>query len=278
MEPLARSDDFRRISEGDYDDEMVLRGLEVLRDRLMDKPEVLQAIEDLRHQLQPREDEAKRAPELEEKQRRFEEQQRFRKYQEQRVAREKEEQERRLTPEEHYAFFRKVFDRVAQNFFVRTTKSMYDFYKMFPILGRFLQFFEDRAVKLSDVAPNLYEEYCYDMVEELYEIYRKDPTTWPREVARILSPRNVLLWAMRQNTQILGQRLEKLRSTGSEVFNEAITERLDFATKVVQSVNNTIADNKSLSKVKDDVAEFADFAKRATVATVTDMTSDQRAR
>lgn len=44
-----------------------------------------------------------------------------------------------------------------------------------------------------------------------------DPTTWPREVARILSPRNVLLWAMRQNTQILGQRLEKLRSTGSEV-------------------------------------------------------------
>lgn len=48
---------------------------------------------------------------------------------------------------------------------------------------------------------------------------------------------------------------------------------MDFATKVVQSVNNTIADNKSLSKVKDDVAEFADFAKRATVATVSDMTS-----
>lgn len=48
VEPLARNEDLRRISEGDYDDEMVLRGLEVLRDRLMDKPQVLQAIEDLR--------------------------------------------------------------------------------------------------------------------------------------------------------------------------------------------------------------------------------------
>ncbi|KAH7715479.1 hypothetical protein AAVH_17119 [Aphelenchoides avenae] len=223
MEALQKPSDLREPTEDEL--ESILRGLDVLQQRCK-STEAKDAMEGLRVELESKMTIKKEEHDVHKARKadaaaRFEQRQISEEdHEAERLEQDRQdhegEEEKKMTPEEHLEVFRSMYDRVQQNIFARMAMGTFETSKKVPLMGRFMQLIENVSMKAVDVAPKVYEDYFYDGVERLYEIYQKEPTAWPGELASAMSPRNVLLWTLQKNARMLNDRLRQLRHAGNE--------------------------------------------------------------
>jgi hypothetical protein len=76
--------------------------------------------------------------------------------------------------DDHFAYFRDVYNRANDNFLVQKAKDSYGSVKhRYQFVENALNVVEDRVAEAAQVAAPLYENYCFPTTDRLFSIYNK---------------------------------------------------------------------------------------------------------